>query len=278
MEKKIKIITKKNKPIAQEIPNELKLSDITSIADLIFQLTTSNNGGNKLEREFKTELDTIIEKLNTNNYTLKEEKKQSSLIFKDIINSKSFEEMNENICKLIDNFYLELKRKNNKTIQLCLYFKELKKDNKIKPILYRRDQTIDELLKSVPQMSIHHYVSLFDYHKLIVDNIKGLVDFINTRSDQKEKITTILKYIDLGITAFTETHKTELKEEFLNGIKTSVIINNYKNDSKYENYMIQVNEFLNLFPTSTEDITMFFIAKEKTKLIRKILVKDNLDK
>ena len=80
MEKKIKIITKKNKPIAQEIPNELKLSDITSIADLIFQLITFNNGGNKLEREFKTELDTIIEKLNTNNYTLKEEKKQSSLI------------------------------------------------------------------------------------------------------------------------------------------------------------------------------------------------------
>ena len=278
MEKKIKIITKKNKPIAQEIPNELKLSDITSIADLIFQLITFNNGGNKLEREFKTELDTIIEKLNTNNYTLKEENKQSSLIFKDIINSKSFEEMNENICKLIDNFYLELKRKNNKTIQLCLYFKELKKDNKIKPILYRRDQTIDELLKSVPQMSIHHYVSLFDYHQLIVDKRKGLVDFINTRSEQKEKITTILKYIDLGITAFTETNKTELKEEFLNGIKTSVIINNYKNDSKYENYMIQVNEFLNLFPTSTEDITKFFIAKEKTKLISKILVKDNLDK
>ena len=278
MEKKMKIITRKDKPIVQEIQNELKLSDIPSISDLIYKLIFNNNGGNKLEREFIAELDGIIEKLNANNYTLKEEEKQSSLIFKDIINSKSFEEMNENICKLIDDFYLSLKKKNNKTIQICLYFKDLKKDKKINPILYKRDQTIDILLNSVPMMSLHHYVSLFEYHQLIVDNRKRFVDFINSRSDQKEKITTILKYIDLGITAFNETDTKELKEEFLNGINTSVIINNYENEPKYENYMIQLNEFLNLFPKCTEEITQFFVEKEKSKLISKILVKDNLDK
>lgn len=273
MEKKIK--TRQNNSVTEEVHKEFKLEDVTSINDLVNKLLTYNNGGNKLEQQLKSEIDAIIDKLNTHNYILNDEERQSSLICKSIINSKSFEEMNEHICNFIDTFYSLLERKNNKTIKICIHFNELKKNKKINPILYKRERTFAELI-SIPLKSLPNYVSFFEYYQLIVDNRKQFIELINSQSDKKEIITTILKYIELGKSSFNETNKKELVDEFLNGIKTSVIINNYMNEPKYENYMKQVNDFLKIFPKCAEEITKFFIKKEKSKLISKILVKDNL--
>lgn len=256
------------------ITNEqnVTIDEIKSIEDMILQLNINKESGTEL----KSRLEEIIQTLLSNNFVTNQQTEKKKSLLDKIENSKSKEELNQNLCEFIESFFISLTRKNGTIHFIIKYFKELKEKEIIIPSQYKEEKSIDKLLKIAPPF-LFDFIFLFEYDSTMVKKREKIIEYINNLIKNKQKMSVVLKYMNLLFKILEDTKNENLIEPSKKLINVEGIIQNFKNDPDYEKYWYQLRDILLLFHDYVEEICQFFVLRRNSKTITKIILSNKLD-